>query len=228
MTPDQYEKYVANYFQNKGYKVKQTPYSNDYGVDVFAEKNKEKIAIQAKMFGNSNRKINRQMVMEFYGAKDFFNCNKGVIITNGEIIKNAKEVADKLEIEILFIDPQSPISKNNSQFDEIWENYIMPLKGKTITRKNGKTNKIIDVDWGGIKRITSNGNQQKIDIEIFKKTIHDILEKGSITRLEINNEYSKRASSGIVLILSQLPMIRLNNTKPISIELITDRITLTK
>ena len=55
MTPDQYEKYVANYFQNKGYKVKQTPYSNDYGVDVFAEKNKEKIAIQAKMFGNSNR-----------------------------------------------------------------------------------------------------------------------------------------------------------------------------
>ena len=228
MTPDQYEKYVANYFQNKGYKVKQTPYSNDYGVDVFAEKNKEKIAIQAKMFGNSNRKINRQMVMEFYGAKDFFNCNKGVIITNGEIIKNAKEVADKLEIEILFIDPQSPISKNNSQFDEIWENYIMPLKGKTITRKNGKTNKIIDVDWGGIKRITSNGNQQKIDIEIFKKTIHDILEKGSITRLEINNEYSKRASSGIVLILSQLPMIRLNNSKPISIELITDRITLTK
>tara|TARA_Y100000996_G_scaffold391037_1_gene352721 strand:+ start:1921 stop:2607 length:687 start_codon:yes stop_codon:yes gene_type:complete len=228
MTPDQYEKYVANYFQNKGYKVKKTPYSNDYGVDVFAEKNKEKIAIQAKMFGNSNRKINRQMVMEFYGAKDFFNCNKGVIITNGEIIKNAKEVADKLEIEILFIDPQSPISKNNSQFDEIWENYIMPLKGKTITRKNGKTNKIIDVDWGGIKRITSNGNQQKIDIEIFKKTIHDILEKGSITRLEINNEYSKRASSGIVLILSQLPMIRLNNSKPISIELITDRITLTK
>ena len=228
MTPDQYEKYVANYFQNKGYKVKQTPYSNDYGVDVFAEKNKEKIAIQAKMFGNSNRKINRQMVMEFYGAKDFFNCNKGVIVTNGEIIKNAKEVADKLEIEILFIDPQSPISKNNSQFDEIWENYIMPLKGKTITRKNGKTNKIIDVDWGGIKRITSNGNQQKIDIEIFKNTIHHILEKGSITRLEINNEYSKRASSGIVLILSQLPMIRLNNTKPISIELITDRITLTK
>ena len=40
MTPDQYEKYVANYFQNKGYKVKQTPYSNDYWVDVFAEKNK--------------------------------------------------------------------------------------------------------------------------------------------------------------------------------------------
>ena len=93
------------------------------------------------------------MVMEFYGAKDFFNCNKGVIVTNGEIIKNAKEVADKLDIEILFIDPQSPISKNNSQFDEIWENYIMPLKGKTITRKNGKTNKIIDVDWGSIKRI---------------------------------------------------------------------------
>ena len=110
MTPDQYEKYVANYFQNKGYKVKQTPYSNDYGVDVFAEKNKEKIAIQAKMFSNSNRKINRQMVMEFYGAKDFFNCNKGIIVTDGEIIQNAKDVADKLGIEILFIYPLSALT----------------------------------------------------------------------------------------------------------------------
>jgi len=220
MTPDQYEKYVANYFQNKGYKVKQTPYSNDYGVDVFAEKNKEKIAIQAKMFGNSNRKINRQMVMEFYGAKDFFNCNKGIIVTDGEIIQNAKDVADKLGVEILFIYPQSHVPKNNSQFDEIWENYVMPLEGKTITRNNGKINKILEVNWGGINRITSNGNQQKIDIEIFKKIINHILENGSITRQEINDEYSKRASSGIVLILSQLPMIHLNNTRPISIELI--------
>lgn len=220
MTPDQYEKYVANYFQNKGYKVKQTPYSNDYGVDVFAEKNKEKIAIQAKMFGNSNRKINRQMVMEFYGAKDFFNCNKGIIVTDGEIIQNAKDVADKLGVEILFIYPQSHVPKNNSQFDEIWENYVMPLEGKTITRNNGKINIILEVNWGGINRITSNGNQQKIDIEIFKKTINHILENGSITRQEINDEYSKRASSGIVLILSQLPMIHLNNTRPISIELI--------
>ena len=220
MTPDQYEKYVANYFQNKGYKVKQTPYSNDYGVDVFAEKNKEKIAIQAKMFGNSNRKINRQMVMEFYGAKDFFNCNKGIIVTDGEIIQNAKDVADKLGVEILFIYPQSHVPKNNSQFDEIWENYVMPLEGKTITRNNGKINKILEVNWGGINRITSNGNQQKIDIEIFKKTINHLFENGSITRQEINDEYSKRASSGIVLILSQLPMIRLNNTRPISIEFI--------
>ena len=220
MTPDQYEKYVANYFQNKGYKVKQTPYSNDYGVDVFAEKNKEKIAIQAKMFSNSNRKINRQMVMEFYGAKDFFNCNKGIIVTDGEIIQNAKDVADKLGIEILFIYPQSHVPKNNSQFDEIWENYVMPLEGKTIIRNNGKINKILEVNWGGINRITSNGNQQKIDIEIFKKTINHLLENGSITRQEINDEYSKRASSGIVLILSQLPMIRLNNTRPISLELI--------
>ena len=222
MTPDQYEKYVANYFHNKGYKVKQTPYSNDYGVDVFAEKNKEKIAIQAKMFGNSNRKINRQMVMEFYGAKDFFNCNKGIIVTDGEIIQNAKDVADKLGVEILFIYPQSHVPKNNSQFDEIWENYVMPLEGKTITRNNGKINKILEVNWGGINRITSNGNQQKIDIEIFKKTINHILENGSITRQEINDEYSKRASSGIVLILSQLPMIRLNSTRPISLELIKD------
>ncbi|MCH8069355.1 MAG: restriction endonuclease [Candidatus Marinimicrobia bacterium] len=221
MTTKQYEKFVTDYFESKGFTVSQTPYSNDYGVDVFAENDKEIIAIQAKMFGKTSRKINRQMVMEFHGAKDYFDCDKGVIVTNGEIIQNAKEVADKLGIEVLFLSPSRAYTLNKkSRFDEIWKEYVMRLAGKTITRKNGETNKIVTVDWGGIERITSNGNLQKIDIEISEKTINHILKFGSITRQEINQEYSKRASSGIVLILSQLPMFRLNKSIPMSIELV--------
>ena len=70
MRPDEYEKLVAKYFENKGFKTEISSYTNDYGVDVFAIKGKTKIAIQAKMFGNSSRPINRQMVMELHGAKD--------------------------------------------------------------------------------------------------------------------------------------------------------------
>lgn len=36
-----------------------------------------------------------------------------------------------------------------------------------------------------------------------------LLRDGYITRSEINDNYSKRASSGIVLILSQVPMFEL-------------------
>jgi len=221
MTPDQYENFVADYFRDKNYKVEQTSYTNDYGVDVFAEKNDVKYAIQVKMYGNSSRKINRQMVMEFYGAKDYFDCDKGIIVTDGVIIENAKEVADKLGIEVLFLaTPDYDFEDEKSIFDNIWENHIKPLEGKTIIRENGETNKILKVDSGCIERETSNGKKQKIDIEIFKKTINHLFQFGSITRGKINEEYSKRASSGITLILTQLPMFRLNRKRPMSIELV--------
>ena len=216
MRPDEYEHIVAEYFEQKGFSTKVSQYSNDYGVDVFATKGKTKIAIQAKMFGNSTRPINRQMIMELHGAKDYFDCTKAIMATNGRIIDNALEVAEKLKIEVLNIPAiktnlKSKTKKQSGKFETIWEKYVMPLEGKTIKRADGKTNKILTVDWSGIKRITSNGREQKIKIEIFKKTINHLLKNGSITRKYINDEYQYRASSGIVLILSNTSKFELTN-----------------
>ncbi len=216
MRPDEYEHIVAEYFESKGYKTTVSQYSNDYGVDVFATKGKEKIAIQAKMFGGSTRPINRQMVMELHGAKDYFDCTKAIIATDGRIIDNALEVANKLRIEILDIpairtsNKTKRTTKSNS-FENIWEKYVMPLEGKIIKRPDGKTNKIEKVDWSGVQRITSNGKHQRIKIEIFKKTINHLLENGEITRSYINEEYKDRASSGIVLILGNTEIFELTN-----------------
>jgi restriction system protein len=216
MRPDEYEHIVADYFETKGYKTTVSQYSNDYGVDVFATKGKEKIAVQAKMFGGSTRPINRQMVMELHGAKDYFDCTKAIIATNGRIIDNALEVANKLRIEILNVpairtsNKPKRTTKLNS-FENIWEKYVMPLEGKTITRSDGKTNKIVKVDWSGIQRITSNGKPQRIKIEIFKKTINHLLKNGTITRSYINEEYKDRASSGIVLILGNTEIFEITS-----------------
>jgi len=216
MRPDEYEHIVADYFEQKGFSTKVSQYSNDYGVDVFATKGKAKIAIQVKMFGNSTRPINRQMIMELHGAKDYFDCTKAIMATNGRIIDNALEVAEKLKIEVLNIPAiktnfKSKTKEQSGKFETIWEKYVMPLEGKTIKRADGKTNKILTVDWSGIKRITSNGREQKIKIEIFKKTINHLLKNGSITRKYINDEYQYRASSGIVLILSNTSKFELTN-----------------
>jgi hypothetical protein len=225
MRPDEYEHIVAEYFEEKGYETKVSQYSNDYGVDVFATKGKTKIAIQAKMFGNSSRPINRQMVMELHGAKDYFDCTKAILATDGRIIENAKEVADKLNIEILHIpavktsSKTKPVKKEIS-FESIWEQHIMPLEGKTILRSDGKSNKILKVDWAGIERLTSNGRPQKIKIEIFKQTIQHLLSFGSITRTYINEDYSGRASSGIILILSNTPLFE-STDKPKGLKMTT-------
>lgn len=220
MLPEQYEKYVAKYLENNGYQVELTSFTNDYGVDIFATKKSLKYAVQVKMFGNTARKINRKMVMELHGAKDFFDCDHAVFITDGEILQDAEEVAEKLDIKVIYLPADKPVDSSNEKelnFDLIWQKYIIPLQGKTLYRENGETNTITKVDWGGIERITSNQKKQQIDIEIFRQTINHLIKYGSITRKKINEEYSKRASSGIVLILSQVPFIELDLHRPMSL-----------
>lgn len=218
MNPRQFEEFVCEHFRQQGYKTELTTYSNDYGIDGFAIKGKQKIAIQSKMYGHTTRKINRQMVMELHGAKDFFDCTKAVIATDGIFLQDALVVAEKLKIEILYLNEiqkststsiTTAKNKNNKTFEQIWEDYIIPLQGKTLTRKNGETNQIIKADWSGIERKTSNGNNGKIKIEIFKQAINKLLTDGSISRDYINQNYVGRASSGIILVLSQVPFFKL-------------------
>ncbi len=223
MSPEQYEHFVAKHFEKNGYQVELTSYSNDYGVDVFACKDSKKYAIQAKMFGRTSRKINRKMAMELHGAKDYFDCDYAVIVTDGEILSDAQVVANKLNVELIYIPSESTsnfVTKKKLNFDYIWQECIMPLEGKILTRYDGKINKIKKVDWGGVERITSNNRSQKIDIEIFRYTIEQLINHGSITRKKINDEYPKRASSGIVLILSQVPFIELSLEKPMCLKLV--------
>jgi hypothetical protein len=217
MNPRQFEEFVCEHFRQQGYKTELTAYTNDYGIDGFAIKGKQKIAIQSKMYGHTTRKINRQMVMELHGAKDFFDCTKAVIATDGAFLQDALVVAEKLKIEILYLSElrkSTSITKTttkingNKTFEQIWESYIIPLQGKKLARNSGETNQIVKADWSGIERTTSNGNKGKIKIEIFKQAVNKLMTDGSITRDYINQNYVGRASSGIILILSQVPFFK--------------------
>lgn len=214
MKPRQFEELVCEHFRHQGYKAEITAYSNDYGIDVFATKGGEKIAVQAKMYGCSTRKINRQMVMELHGAKDYFDCTKAIIATDGILLSDALEVARKLKIEVINIDSSTTSATNKTvlnekTFEGIWEKYIIPLQGKILTRNNGETNEILKVNWSEVERLTSNGNKGKIKIEIFKQAINKLLTDGIVTRDYINQNYVGRASSGVILVLLQVPFFQL-------------------
>lgn len=226
MTPRQYEEYIGSLFGDKGYKISVSPLSNDWGIDVIAIKGDEKIGIQAKMYGDSSRSVNRRIIMELYGAAAFQDCTKAVLATDGEIYPDAIEVAEKLGIDILRtsasedfipavqtkqITREIEIKAGNISFDEAWEKYIFPLKGRVLSNSRG-SNKIIAVDWGGVKRVTSNGKTGNIDIEGFRLAYNVLMTQGHITRDYINQQVDKRCSSGIVLILSQLPFVELTSS----------------
>lgn len=232
MRPFEYEQYVCEYYQQRGYAAFTTQQSGDYGVDVFAEKGNRKIAVQVKKYGGS-RKINRATIMELYGAMAYFDCTHAAVVTDGSLLPDAMEVAEKLGIEVIVLsgqnedaplkevpekEPESAGKSASLNFDSIWEDYILPLKGKILSRPDGKSNQIVDADWGGVTRISSQGKKSHIKIEIFKWAIHVLLEKGSVTRNDINQNYVGRASSGVVLILSQVPFFRLLD-HPVRLEL---------
>ncbi|MFZ3264410.1 MAG: restriction endonuclease [Terriglobales bacterium] len=220
MAPLAYEEMVAAHFRRQGYSVELTPRCNDYGVDAFACKENQKLALQAKMYGGV-RKVNRAMVMQLHGAKDYFGCTEAVIVTDGEVSEDAKEVAAKLRIRILSLpveslSPRDPMPPNATlksaevgraapTFNEIWERHVIPLEGQTLVRPNGTTNILLTVDWSGVKRFTSGERQQFIPIEVFRQAVGRLVERGQVTRKEIDEDYVGRASSGVVLILSQVP-----------------------
>ena len=232
MTPKEYEQYIASIFQKQGYKTTVTPYSNDWGIDVIAIKGKEKIAIQAKMYENK-RKINRATIMQLYGAMAYQDCTKAVIATDGELLDDAIKKKKKLKIEILktktnFVSTFHKEYENSDYihkdfsieyptFDEVWRKYIMALKGVTLQNTKGD-NKILDVNWAGITRITSNKKRNYISIEGFRFAYNELIRKGKVTRDYINQEVDKRCSSGIVLILGQIPFVSIVRN-PTSLEI---------
>lgn len=221
MNPQEFEIMVAKHFKVQGYETELTPYSGDWGIDVIATKGKEKVAVQAKMYGGSTRKVNRSTMMELYGAMAYQDCTRAVLVTNGECMEDALMVAKKLGIEVVYLNDtqrqehehkpadDSKKSEQNTTammpFNDVWKRYIIPLQGKVL--KDGKKeNTIFKVDWGGITRITSKGNIGKMSIEDFRKAYGLLERKGLVERSEIN-QFVKRCSSGVVLVLSQVPFI---------------------
>ena len=226
MNPRDFEQAVAARLQEEGYTTELGKGVGDYGVDVFAAKDGRRYAVQAKMFGGTTRPVNRQMMMELHGAAAYFGCAGAMLATDGRVLADAAEVAGKLGIRIIdmggaWTEPpplsppesrhQAAATSNLDDFATIWSRYVLPLAGATLTRPDGSTNTIVTVDWSGVERLTSNGERGRIKIEIFEWAIDRILQDGRVSRAAINDQYQGRASSGVVLILAQVPLFELRD-----------------
>lgn len=216
MTPEEYEHHVAEVLRAEGWSASVTPYTHDFGVDVIAERDGRRLAVQAKMFGGANRPVAATMVRELYGAAAYADCSEAMIFTDGRVLEEAREVAAKLGIEIRSLPAvgavnasvPSPRAGDDEElsFGEVWRDYVMPMVGRTFTRSNGKTNTVLAVDNSCLERRTSTGRRQLINVEIFRWAIEKLLDGATVSRDDINARYPGRASSGIALILSYIPL----------------------
>lgn len=111
MTPREYEMAVAEHFRAMGYRVELGPGSSDGGIDAIATKGQERLAVQAKMYGETTRRVNREQVHALYGAAAARDCTGSVLATDGELMPDAEAVARKLGIQVLRLTPASVPSR---------------------------------------------------------------------------------------------------------------------
>ena len=97
MEGDCFEKYLKEKFERRGYKVYDTPASNDYGADLILEDADEVIAVQAKRY---NGHVGTAAVQEVAAAVSYYDADRGMVITNSYFTKNAKALAASCGVEL--------------------------------------------------------------------------------------------------------------------------------
>lgn len=117
MDGHQFEYACADILKANGYKhVKVTRGSGDFGVDIIAEKDKVRYAIQCKRY---NHKLDNTPIQEVVGGLAYYQCDKGAVMTNQYFTEPAKQLAQVNDIELLDRDTLSHmVNRTEKSFDD--------------------------------------------------------------------------------------------------------------
>lgn len=92
------EKVVVDLYRNLGYTVSETSSTGDFGVDVLAQSNIEKIGIQCKNYSGN---VGVEAVMQAHSGGHYYGCSKFVVYSANGFTPAAVEMAAKLKVELL-------------------------------------------------------------------------------------------------------------------------------
>lgn len=93
-----FEYWCANLLRKSGFSnVRVTQGSGDQGVDVLAERDGMKYAVQCKRY---NQPVGNKAVQEVFAGKAMYGCNVAVVITNNYFTDSAKSLARKTNVQL--------------------------------------------------------------------------------------------------------------------------------
>ena len=112
------------------------------------------------------------------------------------------------------------------KFQEIFNKYILKLKGKEISLLKG-TNKIVEVDENYLTRISINGKKSKVPMDVIRYAYEAMVKKPDMEVRRVTDilayakaNYHSLSSSIVVAVLDQVPFIsRVDGSKGIRINL---------
>jgi Restriction endonuclease len=98
ITPAEYEAFCANELRGAGWTVYQTRLSGDQGVDLIAEKNGMRAALQCKLYTNP---VGNRAVQEIVAGKAHRRARYGVVVSNNRYTPSAVSLARSNRIHLL-------------------------------------------------------------------------------------------------------------------------------
>ena len=96
---EDFEELLAMFFRSKGLKVTKTKKSHDYGADLLVSTKDEIIAIQCKLY--YKRTVSNSAVQEISSAREFYQADRAMVITNSKFTKPAEILAEKIGVTLI-------------------------------------------------------------------------------------------------------------------------------
>ena len=94
----EFEHYISRLLKHREFKAEVTKASGDLGVDVIAQKNDLKYAVQIKRY---NEPVSRRAVSDAVAGKYHYGCNAAMVVTNNYFTEGAKELAQSTGCELV-------------------------------------------------------------------------------------------------------------------------------
>ena len=99
MNGSDFERLLYRLYEAMGYSVQLSGKVGDQGGDLIATKNQERILIQAKCYINST--VGNSAVQEAVAARNYYDCNRAVVVTTSVFTREATELAKTNGVELV-------------------------------------------------------------------------------------------------------------------------------
>lgn len=98
MSGKEFESAIALLYERKGYEVKLTSASGDFGVDVIVEKNGKRTVIQTKRY---KKNVGIKAVQEVISGASYYKADHAIVIISSFFTDQSKKLADRAGVELI-------------------------------------------------------------------------------------------------------------------------------
>ena len=98
LTPEQYEQFCAALLENNGWNIRLTAQTRDFGADIIAHKNGQKMVVQCKQW---SKPVGIKAVQEAYAAMSYYHATRAVVVTTTGYTAAAMDLSRRTGVKLL-------------------------------------------------------------------------------------------------------------------------------